>query len=227
MEANLSDQNEQSEEAHVSGRWIRDQLREVAGSSLAQLEASKAATEPVAEVTAAADEQATEEAPEAPDVVGDLAASISHAVAAPIRDMERRRAAEHAALQQAVGEHSEALETAVGDIQRLAEGLSDLRQEYEGRQVEQGRLAERVEKIEEAKVSEALTGLRERLDALQERIGEIAEEGRQRAEGMDRIAASQSRRTESMRHVGELLDRMREAVRMSESDTADQNDEAH
>lgn len=92
---------DQTDNSH-SGRWIRDQLREVADSGLAKLERS---------ATAHSDKPEEPEVEKSDqNVLDSLAASISTAVVEPMRNLERSRAAHQQQMEASLASLSARLE---------------------------------------------------------------------------------------------------------------------
>ena len=219
MDANVTENQQSSEEAEVSGRWIRDQLRDVADSSITGLEALK----PISEPEAAAPSDSSEE-PATPDLVGDLAASISNAVAAPIRDLERRRSAEKAAVEKSLDQNTRHIQETMTAVERMAEDVQQLRADSEKVRGKSKALRERLDKLEGEGLNDALAGVRAELQELSQRFADAESARRQDQERLEALNASDARRRESMRHLGDLLDRVRETVRMMEVEPQDRHE---
>ena len=93
----------------VSGRWLRDQLRGVGG---------EAQPEPAPSDAASASDASTAQ------LIEGLAASISSAVAEPIRGLESRREAKQKQLENAIQELSGKMRDALVEIAGLREQAS-------------------------------------------------------------------------------------------------------
>ena len=230
--APTTEQNESSSD-EASGRWIRDQLRDVADSGLKNLES---AVVPSVETPPAPQLEAEPTA--MTDLVEGLAASISSAVAAPIRSLELRRSAEHSAVERALREQEAAGRSARERIESLAEQLRLLDESLSAnnRTVEESRhnseaLGARISAVEESGLADRVQDLNNRLGDMAGRLESAERALRAQAEIVRSLEESERRRRESSRHLGELLDRMRETVTTMEAsprieDTSEQS-EAH
>ena len=212
-DSNLTENHQSSEEAEVSGRWIRDQLRDVADSSIAGLEALKPISVPDPPPPSVDVDDVT-----TPDLVGNLAASISNAVAAPIRDLERQRSAEKAAVEKSLDQNTRHIQEAVTALERMVEDVQQLQADAEKSREESKTLRDRLEQMEGEGLNEALSGVRTEIQELGRRLEEAESAGKQDRERVEALTVADSRRRESMRHLGDLLDRVRETVRMMESE---------
>jgi|GEM_PF-2048649 len=219
----------------ASGRWIRDQLRDVADSGLKNLETavSPVTAEPenteAAPAETAAEESPSVETPPEPqvgsdpapmtDLVEGLAASISSAVAAPIRNLEQRRSAEHAAVESALREQENAGRESRERIESLAEQLrlldeavtSGSRRADEAGAASEA-LAARVAEIEGADLRGGLDETQKSVSDLAARLDSAERAMRAQAEIIRSLEESERKRKETAEHLADLLDRMRETV---------------
>ncbi len=225
MDAKVTEKQGLAGGEQISGRWIRDQLREVADPGLEQLEVSKLPPRPEPSPHKA-QKDAPKAAPgadpaEVSDLVDNLAASISSAVVQPIRNLEKQRVAEKLVLQKSLEEHNarlvdtgEQLGRLSGDIRRLDQVLRNSQTEVESSRRGHDDLKSRVEAIEGAGSADAVASLRTQISELTNRLSSIEATGREREKRLEALTSSESRRQEALGHFADLLERMRETVTM-------------
>ena len=181
---NATDQLEE-----VSGRWLRDQLRGVAG------EVQPAPASPSA---ANASDASTAQ------LIEGLAASISSAVAEPISGLESRREAKQRQLENALQELSSKMSDAFVEIAGLREQAASagLRADEAKDKVERELESARAEFRDSAdQLSATSADLRDGFNRLAEEVGRLQEKVREQHE---RIDALRFRETQRARALGEL-----------------------
>ncbi|MBI1357164.1 MAG: hypothetical protein GC160_22725 [Acidobacteria bacterium] len=195
-------------EESSSGRWIRDQLRDVADSSLAALERSAAkrgamAAEP-------------EEAPEQGDqaILENLANSISSAVMGPMRNLERNRASFQHQTEAALATLAQGLEeaqTRVGALeqaltraeQRTNDALAQVRELRPGVDRNRTTIAATEQSLRRdmATLQGSLDGVGEQVRKLAERLAPAEQATERQAAALRALAAFESRKQEAAREL--------------------------
>ncbi len=182
-----------------SGRWIRDQLREVADSGLAELERSAVQRgEPKTEKVTVEDQS----------LLDSLATSISSAVVEPMRNLERSRVAHQHQMEESLAKLSKSLE----EMQRRF-GVLD--RELENAKSEAKRSEARIDELRpgiaaaQEQVKTLEQSFRKDLDALGEGLAAV----REQVEPLEsRLAASEKSTAEHSATLGAVrrLERRRQ-----------------
>jgi uncharacterized coiled-coil DUF342 family protein len=201
----------------VSGRWLRDQLRDVAGEAEPPEPALPAEDNP-----GAAPETSTAQ------LIEGLAASISSAVTEPIRGLESRREAQQQKLEHAVEELSGKLGDAFVDMARLREeaasaGLrADEAKESAKREVENAR-------VEFRKDAEQLNAtsvdLRDGFNRLAEEVGRLQEKVREQHERIDALRFRETQRAKAMSELEKASASLRDALSAAAALSAPEEEE--
>lgn len=181
---NATDQLEE-----VSGRWLRDQLRGVGG---------EAQPAPASSDAASGSDASTAQ------LIEGLAASISSAVAEPIRGLESRREAKQRQLENSIQELSGKMRDALVEIAGLREQASSagLRADEAKQKVDRELEIVRAEFRDNSnQLSATSADLRDGFNRLAEEVGRLQEKVREQHE---RIDALRFRETQRAKALGEL-----------------------
>jgi len=199
-------------ERSSSGRWIRDQLREVADTNLAELERSAVQRGSKAEADDDEEQSALE----------NLAASISSAVVEPMRNLERSRAAHQHQMEASLTKLSASLE----EMQRR---FGSVDQQLEAARARSQALANEL-RPGIAAVETQLKGLDESfrrdlaalgagLEQVREQIGPLAirltaseESTARHAAALDAVTQLERRRQEASRQIAHSVDGLRDSL---------------
>ncbi|MDA0203812.1 MAG: hypothetical protein O3A53_12310 [Acidobacteria bacterium] len=199
----------------MSGRWIRDQLKDAAGAKPRQWQSEAAETapqqsEPVVEEQGLNDPLS--------GIVANLARSISQAVAQPLEDFERQRRQESAEVADKVNEHDHRITAAFAALQLVEEAsrrLSERVDAQEGPTREtreivdrlQGRSEELQSEIrrEAEQVSSSLGSLRSELEGFAQRLSHVEGVAEQQRSALARLESLEHRRTESLNEMARLM----------------------
>ena len=206
------------DETH-SGRWIRDQLREVADSGLAELERSSAARDSV-EPEAVRGVDGSDQA-----ILENLAKSISSAVVGPMRSLERNRQTYQRQTELAITSLTKRLEESQAKLatleqaltraeQRANDALAQVRELRPGVDQNRTRIA-----AAELGLRKDLTTLTESLEAASAQIGPLAarlaplEHAQERhGRALETLTELEMRRHEASRTLLASYDELRESL---------------
>jgi uncharacterized coiled-coil DUF342 family protein len=187
----------------VSGRWLRDQLRTVTGD--AESGESDQQSEP------------NENAPEAStaQLIEGLAASISSAVAEPIRGLESRREAKQKQLENATQELSSKVGEAFVELGRLREQTAsaklraDEAKDSAKREVEMMRTEFRKDAEQ---LSATSVDLRDTVNRLAEEVGRLQEKVREQHERIDALRFRETQRAKAMTELETASASLKDAI---------------
>lgn len=211
---------EQVESSH-SGRWIRDQLREVADSGLATLERN--ATNRTATPESVDTDVEVEKADQT--VLDSLAASISTAVVEPMRNLERNRAAHQhqmeaslAGLSQQLEEFQRrfgAMDREFESAKRTAAGsqaaLNELRPNLTAVETQVKQFEETFRK-DLAALGSGLEEVREQVKPLDSRLQTSEEIAAKHTQALEAVARLERRRQEASRQLVTSVDGLRNSL---------------
>ena len=211
----------------MSGRWIRDQLKDAAGATPQQWQSEATETAPQ-QTEPVVDEQGLDD-PLSP-IVANLARSISQAVAQPLEDFERQRRQESAEVTDKVKEHDHRITAAFAALQLVEEAsrrLSERVDAQEGPTREtreivdrlQGRSEELQSEIrrEAEQVSSSLGSLRSELEGFAQRLSHVEGVAEQQRSALARLESLEHRRTESLHEMARLMGTVQQVLQPVES----------
>ena len=209
--------NEDQSDSSHSGKWIRDQLREVADSGLAELERSATAR------SGKVEDPEVEKADQT--VLDNLAASISTAVVEPIRSLERTRAAHQHQMEASLATLSNRLEdfqTRFGALDRELESAKQAaaRSQSLVNEIRPGISAveRQVKQLEETfrhdlkALGEGLQQLREQVKPMDARLQGSEEAVAKHTVALEAVARLERRRQEASRQLVTSVDGLRSSL---------------
>jgi len=185
----------------VSGRWLRDQLRTVAGDT-------EPAMESVEQAEKASDASTAQ-------LIEGLAASISSAVTEPIRGLESRREAKQQQLERALQELSgkvgeSFVEMAKVRDQSAAAALrADEARESAKREIETVRTELR---NDTEQLSATSVDLRDTVNRLAEEVGRLQEKVREQHERIDALRYRETQRAKAMLELEKASSSLKDAL---------------
>lgn len=199
-------------EASSSGRWIRDQLRGVADSGLAELERSQAA-QAVDAKPALAEPREQEPSAQADQAVLDsLASSISSAVVGPMRNLERNRVAHQQHMESSLQKLSQQLEEMQRRFGVMDRGLADAKASSARSQAAIAELRPGLDAFE-GRLQGLEETFRKDLDALGAGLAEVREQVRPLEERLTSSEDAVARHTGALDGIERLEQRRQEATR--------------
>ncbi len=194
----------------VSGRWLRDQLRDIS------------------EGVGPASNGGGESEESSSQLIEGLAASISEAVAEPIRGLESRREAKQRQLEAALQELSGKLGDAFVEIAKLkdeaagASARADEAQQMAKREVE----AARAEFRQDAEQLSATTvDLRDGFSRLAEEVGRVQEKVREEHERIDALRFRETQRAKALSELEKASASLKDALSAAAALSAPQNEQ--
>ena len=197
----MHENNEATEQLdEVSGRWLRDQLRDVDNES--------EAPPPPANGASAAETSTSQ-------LIEGLAASISSAVAEPIRGLESRREAKQQQFERSLQELSGKLGDAFVEIAKLREesasaGMrADEAKDSVKRELEHARLEFRKDAEQ---LSATTVDLRDGFNRLAEEVGRMQEKLREHHERLDATRLREAQRAKAMSELEKASSSLRDAL---------------
>ena len=206
----------------MSGRWIRDQLKDAAGTAPKQWQ-SETKEAPPQQAPSAGDAHGVDD-PLSP-IVANLARSISQAVAQPLEDFERQRRHESEATAGKVKEHEHRITAAFAALQLVEEASRRLSQRVEAQEGPtretreivdrlQGRSEELQSEIrrEAEQVSSSLGSLRSELEGFAQRLSHVEGTLEQQRSAVARLDTLEQRRTESLQEMARLMGNVQQAL---------------
>lgn len=184
----------------VSGRWLRDQLRDVAGG-----------VEPAgpAEQEGGGPEKSTSQ------LIEGLAASISSAVAEPIRGLESRREARQHQLESALQELSGKVGDAFTEIAQVGEQTASaaMRADEAKDTVKRELETARTEFQKDAEqLNAAHVDLRDTFSRLAEEVGRLQEKVREQNERIDALRFRETQRAKAMSELEKASSSLKDAL---------------
>lgn len=207
----------------MSGRWIRDQLKDAAGARPEQRQNEAAATPPRRDEEPVVEGQGLDD-PLSP-IVASLARSISQAVARPLEDFERQRQKDSEETAAKVQEHDHRITAAFAALQLVEEAsrrLTERIDEQQGPAKEtreivdrlQGRSEELQSEIrrEAEQVSSSLSSLRSELEGFAQRLSQVEGTMEQQRAALARLEVSERRRGESLQEMARLMGNVQQAL---------------
>lgn len=206
----------------MSGRWIRDQLKDAASAAPRQWQGETAETAPQQAPPAVAERGLDD--PLSP-IVANLARSISQAVAQPLEDFERLRRQESEAAAGKVKEHEQRITAAFAALQLLEEAsrrLSERINAQEGPTRETREIADRLQgrseelqsevRREAEQVSSSLGSLRSELEGFAQRLSHQEGMMEQQRSAVARLESLEQRRTESLQEMARLMGNVQQVL---------------
>ena len=184
----------------VSGRWLRDQLRNVAGE---------------VEPATATDDAGSGTEKSTSQLIEGLAASISSAVADPIRGLESRREAKQQQLETAIQELSGRLGDAFVEIGKVrdqassASARADEARETVKRELENARTEFRKDAEQ---LSATTVDLRDSFNRLAEEVGRLQEKMREHHERIDSLRFRETQRAKALNEVERASATLKDAL---------------
>ncbi len=217
--------NDSESERTSSGRWIRDQLREVADSGIAELERSAVQGGPKLEPASEEDQT----------LLDSLASSISTAVVEPMRNLERSRAAHQHQMEESLAKLSASLEEMQRRFGSLDREVEDAKR---GSRRSQASLDEirpgiaaietRIKSLEEsfgkdlAALGAGLQEVREQVGPLASRLTASEESVARHTAALDSVDRLEQRRRESTRQIASSVESLRVSLtRLSDLDSSE------
>ena len=219
-ETQSREENDRPDE--MSGRWIRDQLKDAAGARPQQWqnETAEAAPEP----SAPAAEQQSLDDPLSP-IVANLARSISQAVAQPLEDFERQRRQESRETAEKVKEHDHRITAAFAALQLVEEASRRLTERVDSQQGPTRETREIVDRLQgrseelqselrrdAEQVSSSIGSLRSELEGFAQRLSHTEGMMEQQRASLARLEASERRRGESLQEMARLMGSVQQAL---------------
>lgn len=212
----------------MSGRWIRDQLKDAAGARSQQWRNEAAETDLQRNEEPAVDGQGVDD-PLSP-IVASLARSISQAVARPLEDFERRRLKDSEETAARVQEHDHRLTAAFAALQLVEEASRRLTERIDAQQGPaketreivdrlQGRSEELQSEIrrEAEQVSSSLSSLRGELEGFAQRLSQVEGTMEQQRAALARLEALERRRGESLQEMARLMGNVQQALQPADA----------
>jgi chromosome segregation ATPase len=211
----------------MSGRWIRDQLKDAASAAPQQWqsETTEKAPQQAAPVVA---EQGLDDPLSL--IVANLARSISQAVAQPLEDFERQRRQESEATAGKVKEHEHRITAAFAALQLVEEASRRLTERVnvqegptrETREIVdrlQGRSEELQSQVrrEAEQVSSSLGSLRSELEGFAQRLSHVEGMMEQQRSAVTRLESLEQRRTESLQEMARLMGSVQQVLQPANS----------
>ena len=215
----------------MSGRWIRDQLKDAAETAPHQATSDESIPVPVAQSEPVA-EQGPVETPNDPlsPIVANLARSISEAVAEPLERFERERRQESAAVTESVREHGHRITAAFAALQCVEEASRRLTQRVDEQDTpirENRELAERLQgrteeiqaevRREAEQVTSSVGSLRSELEGFAQRLSQAEGLIEQQRSALARLETLEHRRVESLGELSRLMGNMQQALQPIET----------
>ena len=204
----------------VSGRWIRDQLRDVASSDTPADKGLSALEQATAEALGDTVSSRSVAAPSDTEIYADLANSISKALLGPIQSLEERRSDSLMKLESRLSE-------AVERIEGLSEktGSADRRSEETARRIEGIESGLRHDADELAASIAQLRGTLEELAAdvrqLDERVSTQNERLSTQNETVDGLRRLEGRRRDSLQRMAGAASEFQAAINQLSEDSAE------
>lgn len=210
----------------MSGRWIRDQLKDAAGARPQQQNEAK--TDPRRNEEAAVDGQGLDD-PLSP-IVASLARSISQAVVRPLEDFERQRLKDSGETAAKVQEHDHRITAAFAALQLVEEASRRLTaridaQEGPAKETREivDRLQGRSEELQSEirrkaeQVASSLGSLRGELEGFAQRLSQVEGTMEQQRAALARLEASERRRGESLQEMARLMGNVQRALQPADA----------
>ncbi len=209
----LQSREESERPDEMSGRWIRDQLKDAAGGATPHWLRENPAER--SEKTAVA-----ERSPDDPlsPLVANLAQSISLAVAQPLEHFERQRRQEAEATEEKVREHDERITAAFNALRLVEEASRRLSEKVESQERPtretrelvdrlQGRSEELQSEIrrEAEQMASSVGSLRSELEGFAQRLSHVEGTIEQQRATLARLEASERRRGKSLQEMARLM----------------------
>jgi chromosome segregation ATPase len=212
----------------MSGRWIRDQLKDAASAAPSHWHGETIQTSTERGEKPAAAEQGLAD-PLSP-IVANLARSISQAVAQPLEDFERQRRQELEATAEKVKEHDDRIAAAFDALESVEEASRRLSERIEAQERPtretreivdrlQGRSEELQSEIrrEAEQVSSSVGSLRSELEGFAQRLSHVEGIMEQQRSALARLEASERRRGESLQEMARLMGNVQKVLQPLES----------
>ncbi len=212
----------------MSGRWIRDQLKDAAGAAPQQWQGETPNTAPERSEEPVVAEQGLDD-PLSP-IVANLARSISQAVAQPLEDFERQRRQETEATAEKVKEHDHRITAAFAALQLVEEASRRLTERVNAQEAPtretreivdrlQGRSEELQSEIrrEAEQVSSSLGSLRSELEGFAQRLSQVEGTMEQQRSALARLETLEQRRAESLQEMARLMGNVQQVLQPMES----------
>jgi hypothetical protein len=211
----------------MSGRWIRDQLKDVASAAPQQWQGETTETAPQqgAPVVAA---QGWED-PLSP-IVANLARSISQAVARPLEDFERQRRQDSETVASTVKEHDHRITAAFVALQLVEQASRRLTERVEAQEEPTRETREVVDRLqgrseelhsdirrEAEQVSSSLGSLRSELEGFGQRLSHVEGMAEQQRSALARLESLEHRRTESLHEMARLMGTVQQVLQPVDS----------
>jgi hypothetical protein len=213
----------------MSGRWIRDQLKDAAGPRPPQQWQNEPANHGPERSEAAALDQHSIDDPLSP-IVANLAHSISQAVAKPLEDFERQRRRDAEQTADKVKEHDHRITAAFAALQLVEEAsrrLSGRLDAQEGTTRETREIADRLQgrseelqaeiRREAEHVSSSVGSLRSELEGFAQRLSYAEGMIEQQRSALARLETLERRRTESLQEMARLMGNVQQALQPANS----------
>jgi DNA repair exonuclease SbcCD ATPase subunit len=212
----------------MSGRWIRDQLKDAASARPRQWANETADTAPERTGEPAVAEQGLDD-PLSP-IVANLARCISLAVAQPLEDFERLRRQESEATANQVKQHDHRITAAFAALQLVEEASRRLTERVDAQQGPtretreivdrlQGRTEELQSEIrrEAEQFSSSIGSLRSELEGFAQRLSHVEGIMEQQRSAVARLEASERRRGESLQEMARLMGNVQKVLQPADS----------
>lgn len=213
----------------MSGRWIRDQLKDAAGPRPPQQwpnETSNGAPERTEGPAAAAQGEADPLSP----IVANLARSISQAVAKPLEDFERQRRRDSEETAERVKEHDHRITAAFAALQLVEEAsrrLTERINAQEGPTREAREIADRLQGRSEElqseirrqaeQISSSAGSLRSELEGFAQRLSHAEGMIEQQRSAIARLETLERRRGDSLQEMARLMGHVQQALQPADS----------
>ncbi len=198
----------------VSGRWIRDQLRDVASGSEASAGQNVSVLEQAtAEALADSSPATPQAAPDEPDPYADLADNISKALLRPIQGIEDRRA-----------DSLKSLEARLAEALQRLDGLGEKAGSADRRSEETARRIDGIEgglRHDADELSASIVQLRGTLEKLSGDVEQLGERVSTQSDTVDGLRRLEGRRRDSLQRIAGAASEFQTAIDQLSQDSAE------